>query len=584
MPLVAYFSMEIALQPDIPTYSGGLGILAGDTLRAAADLRLPMVGVSLVHHKGYFRQRLDPSGWQTEEPATWNVAEYAEEMPARVSVTLEGRTVWIRAWKYKTAGRSDFYVPIYLLDVDLPENRDWDRTLTDVLYGGDATYRLFQEVILGIGGVRMLRALGYDDIGRFHMNEGHAALLAIELLREEVQKSGHPACTESDIEAVRRKCIFTTHTPVAAGQDQFPMDMIHQKLGMPEMFVEMKDLFCINLAAHLLHADGTTDLSELLNGQLKLNMTYLALTLSHYVNGVAKRHGEISRLLFAGYQIDAITNGVHAPTWAAPPFQALFDRHIPGWREDAFSLRYALAIPTYEIWDAHRQAKAALFDRIASDTGIQFATDVLTIGFARRAATYKRADLLFHDAQRLRAISTKAGRLQVVYAGKAHPEDRPGKEIIQRVFAARSALGDDVPLAYLPEYDMALGQLITAGVDLWLNTPQPPLEASGTSGMKAAINGVPSLSMLDGWWIEGCIEGRTGWSIGEGTVPSPADQERAGADAESLYDRLEQIIVPQFYQDRDRYVDVMRHAIALNGSFFNAQRMLQQYIAKAYFV
>jgi glycogen phosphorylase len=584
MPLVAYFSMEIALQPEIPTYSGGLGMLAGDTIRAAADLRLPMVAVSLVHRKGYFRQRLDPSGWQTEEPATWNVQDYAEEMPARVSVMLEGRTVWIRAWKYRMKGQADFYVPVYLLDVDVPENRDWDRTLTDVLYGGDATYRLFQESILGIGGVRMLRALGYTDIGRFHMNEGHAALLAIELLREEVQKSGHPACTESDIEAVRRKCIFTTHTPVSAGQDQFPMEMIQQKLGMPEMFVEMKDVFCVNLAAQLLRAEGTTDLSKLLTGELQLNMTYLALTLSHYVNGVAKRHGEISRLMFAGYRIDAITNGVHAPTWAAPPLQALYDRHIPGWKEDPFSLRYALAIPTYEIWDAHRQAKQALLYRVASDTGMRLGPDTLTIGFARRAATYKRADLLFSNVERLRAISTKVGRLQVVYAGKAHPADRPGKETIQRVFAARSALGDDVPVAYLPEYDMALGQRITAGVDLWLNTPQPPLEASGTSGMKAAMNGVPSLSILDGWWIEGCIEGRTGWSIGEGIAPSLVNHERAAADAESLYDRLEQVIVPQFYQDRDRYIDVMRHAIALNGSFFNAQRMLQQYIAKAYFV
>lgn len=584
MPLVAYFSMEIALQPEIPTYSGGLGMLAGDTIRAAADLRVPMVAISLAHRKGYFRQRLDPSGWQTEEPAAWRLEDYAQEMPARVSVTLEGRPVRIRAWKYKTAGQADFYVPVYLLDVDLPENGEWDRTLTDVLYGGDGTYRLFQEVILGIGGVRMLRALGYADIGRFHMNEGHAALLTVELLREEVERAGRVACAAADIDAVRRKCIFTTHTPVSAGQDHFPMAMVREKLGVPRMFAETKDPICVDLAGRILRADAPANGSEIFAGEHKLNMTHLALTLSHYVNGVAKRHGEVSRLMFAGYQIDAITNGVHAPTWAAPPFQALFDRYVPGWREDPFSLRYALGIPTHEIWDAHGQAKRALLDRVASDAGVRFAPDTFTIGFARRAATYKRADLVFQDLQRLRAISSKVGKLQVVYAGKAHPQDQPGKEIIQRIFAARAALGEDVPVAYLPEYDMALGQKITAGVDLWLNTPQPPLEASGTSGMKAAVNGVPSLSVLDGWWIEGCIEGRTGWSIGEGIAATLANHERAAADSESLYDRLEQVIVPQFYKERDRYIDVMRHAIALNGSFFNAHRMLQQYIAKAYFV
>ncbi len=583
MPLVAYFSMEIALQPDIPTYSGGLGMLAGDTIRAAADLRVPMLAVSLAHRKGYFRQRLDASGWQSEEPATWNILDHAEEMPARVFVILEGRKVWIRAWKYRVTGTTDFYVPVYLLDVDLPENGEWDRTLTDSLYGGDSTYRLFQEVILGIGGVRMLRALGYAAIDRFHLNEGHAAFLTIELLREEVQRSGRQKCTAADVEAVRDKCIFTTHTPVAAGQDQFPMEMVRQKLSMPEIFVDMQDTLCIDLAERLLGAEGTGEHSSPPGGDLRLNMTYLALTLSHYINGVAKRHGEVSRLMFAGYQIDAITNGVHAPTWAAPPFQGLFDHHIPGWREDPFSLRYALAIPTHEIWDAHQQAKQDLLDRVEILTGVRLALDVFTIGFARRAAAYKRADLLFRDVEQLRSIAKKVGRMQVVYAGKAHPQDRPGKEIIQRVFAARSALGDEIPIVYLPDYDMALGRLITAGVDLWLNTPHPPMEASGTSGMKSAVNGVPSLSVLDGWWIEGCIEGRTGWSIGEPVDASQPDMDRAAADADSLYERLHHIIVPMFYRDRDRYIDIMRHSISLNGSFFNAQRMLQQYVTKAYF-
>ncbi|MGE5170820.1 MAG: alpha-glucan family phosphorylase [Rudaea sp.] len=558
---VAYFSMEIALEDAIPTYAGGLGVLAGDTVRAAADLGVALVAVSLVHHKGYFRQHLDASGNQTEEPVSWPVAERLAEMGPRVPIEIEHRTVVLRAWCYETRGVSGHAVPVYLLDADLPENAERDRGLTDYLYGGDERVRLCQEAILGIGGVRMLRALGYRSLHRFHMNEGHASLLTVELVYEAARERKLPEITRELIQTIKPMCVFTTHTPVAAGHDKFPLSLVGRVItGYGHDFDARAQEFCL---------DGT------------LNMTYLALDNSHYINGVAKKHGELARHMFGERKIDSITNGVHAVTWTSPPVRALLDRHVPGWREDNRSLRYAIGIPGPEVWEAHRGAKRALVDHVNARTSAGFDMDVFTIGFARRATTWKRADLLFFDPERLKAIAQRVGTLQLVFAGKAHPQDDPGKAMIRRVFAARGALAPAIRLVYLEDYDMRLARLLTAGSDLWLNTPQPPLEASGTSGMKAALNGVPSLSILDGWWTEGCIEGVTGWAIGTNVVLE-TDDDRA-ADARSLYDKLEHAVLPLYYWNRAGYVDVMRHAIALNGSFFNTERMLDQYVRKAYF-
>lgn len=310
---VAYFSMEIGLETGIRTYSGGLGVLAGDTIRSAADLKVPMVAVTILYRRGSFRQRLDPDGWQREEPADWTVEEFMEEMPQRASVAIEGRTVRLRAWRYEVRGVRGFTVPVYFLDADLPENPGRDRTLTHFLYGGDDHYRLCQEVILGVGGVRMLRALGHDSIRRFHLNEGHAALLTLELLDEEARTAGRSTVAPEDMEAVTEKCVFTTHTPVPAGHDQFPAELARR------IICQREDFFALEGVLH--------------EGNI-LNMTYLALNLSRYVNGVAKKHGEVSRLMFAGYAIEAITNGVHAATWVSGPFRELFDRYIPGWQQD----------------------------------------------------------------------------------------------------------------------------------------------------------------------------------------------------------------------------------------------------------
>ncbi|GMV49449.1 MAG: Glycogen phosphorylase [Nitrospirae bacterium] len=554
---VAYFSMEIGLNPLMPTYAGGLGVLAGDTLRSAADLEVPMVGVTLLHRRGYFYQRLDRTGWQSEEPVAWAVHDFVDPLDQRVSVEIEGRRVQIRAWRYLVKGMSGYALPVYLLDTDLPENSPFDRSITDSLYGGDAYYRLCQELVLGFGGFAMLRALGYGTIFRYHLNEGHAALLVPALLEDALASRPHNGEVPPDmIEKVREQCIFTTHTPVPAGHDQFSAELAHRVLG-----------------------SRRCDLVQACQHQGALNMTLLALRGSRYVNGVAMRHGEVSHSLYPGYPIHSITNGVHAVTWAAPSFQNLYDRHLPEWRYDQLSLRYAISIPGAEIWAAHREAKLALVDVVNRETNAGFDRDFLTIGFARRATAYKRGTLVFHDLDRLRRLAKEVGPIQFVFAGKAHPQDQAGKELIRRIHEVRG----QVPVAYLPNYDMGVARLLCAGVDVWLNTPLPPMEASGTSGMKAAMNGVPSLSVLDGWWVEGHIEGVTGWAIGaKGEAAAVQGADLDAVHAAALYDSLERRVLPLFYRDREGFIEVMKHTIAINGAFFNTQRMVGQYLRNAY--
>lgn len=554
-PQVAYFSMEIALEPGIPTYSGGLGVLAGDTLRAAADLEVPMVAVTLVYRKGYFRQRLDRSGNQAEEPQEWQPETKAELMERSAWVPIEGRKVLIQAWRYKIRGVTGHEVPVYLLDASLPENSSWDQQLTDHLYGGDNHYRLCQEALLGMGGVRMLQRLGHRGIQVFHMNEGHAALLTIALLEDQVGEKFLKTASPGDIEEVRQRCVFTTHTPVPAGHDQFHCRLARQVLGQDRADVLDVTQCC---------PEGV------------LNMTHLALRFSRYVNGVAMRHGEISRNMFPDYAVRAITNGVHAATWAAPAFRTLFDLHLPEWRRDNAYLRYAIGLPLPKILASHVEAKRAMMEAVQASTGVRLDEHTFTIGFARRATTYKRADMLFSDRERLRAIAGRHGPMQILFGGKAHPKDDDGKALIRRVFEAAAAMeGERLKVVYIENYDLNWGGLLTAGVDLWLNTPQKPQEASGTSGMKAALNGVPSLSVLDGWWVEGCLEDMTGWAIGAGAKDTDGELR-------SLYDKLE-MIVATYYQRPEKYATVMRAAIAINGSFFNTQRMVSQYLKNAYF-
>ena len=556
-PRVAYFSMEIALEAHLPTYSGGLGVLAGDSLRAAADMCLPIVGVTLVHREGYFRQTLDVSGRQTESPDPWVPEDRLEELGPRVQLKLRGRTVHIRAWVYTVRGDSGCGLPVYLLDTDLPENRDEDRALTDHLYGGDRWYRLMQEAILGIGGVRMLRAAGHDRIHTYHLNEGHSALLTLALLEEKASR-GVANATARQVRAVRSRCVFTTHTPVPAGHDRFEMGLVNEVLG--EDF------------ARAVMGRGTED------GTGVLNLSHLALNFSRWSNAVAYRHGEVSREMFPGHTIQAVTNGVHVPMWTCAPLAELYDRYLPGWRLDPMQLRHATTLPLKDIRSAHAAAKARLLEEVTHRTGRILKPDVFTLGFARRATPYKRADLLLSDPQRLMAIAKKGGGMQLLYAGKAHPRDEGGKALIRRIFEVAESIKSEVPLVYLQNYDMELGGLLASGVDVWLNTPEKPKEASGTSGMKACLNGVPNLSVLDGWWVEGHVEGVTGWALDEDWA-DPPDRD---AEMEMLYTKLEKIVLPMFYKDQDGFDRVRRGAIALNGGHFSSRRMMLQYATEAY--
>ena len=551
---VAYFSMEIAIDPSMPTYSGGLGVLAGDTLRSAADLRVPLSAFTLLHRKGYFEQHLNAEGKQSEAVQLWNPAEFCTEEAARVTVQIEGRVVTVRAWRYDLKGQTGHIVPIYLLDTDLEANSGWDRGLTDHLYGGDTNYRLQQEIVLGMGGVRLAHALGLP-VNVYHMNEGHAALLTLALVESQLGGGPQNGATDTDIAEVRRKCVFTTHTPVPAGHDRFSTEQVIRILGS-DRTAQLEKLGCFR--------DGL------------LNMTLLALRFSRYVNGVAMQHGKVSREMFPEYHIAAITNGVHAPTWISEPIARMLDEHVPEWRRDNLYLRNTIDVPEAAMRAAHARAKEELLAEVGSRTGLVFDPKILTLGFARRAATYKRATLLFSDPERLKEIAAQAGGLQILYAGKAHPQDEPGKELIQHVVAEAARLSNDaLRIVYLENYAWDLGAKLTAGVDVWMNTPRRPYEASGTSGMKAAMNGVPSLSILDGWWIEGCIEGVTGWAIEDG-----ADDT---AEANALYAKLENAVVPLYRDAPQRWAQLMKTTLAFNGSYFNTNRMVKQYVRNAYY-
>lgn len=544
---VAYFSMEIGIRPELPTYSGGLGILAGDILKGAADLGVPMAGITLLYRKGYFRQSMDADGWQQEAPEEWKPELGLHLLPNEVSVLIGNRTVKIRAWMTELVGNSGFPVPVYFLDTDFEENSPEDRPLTWTLYGGDERYRLTQEVILGIGGLRMLRDLGYRRLNTFHLNEGHAGFLTLELLREQ----GY-----GDIEKIRNQVVFTTHTPVSAGHDHFSMDLIRQVLS-PVFADQLEGLM------------GTGGVS----------MTDLGFRLSRFVNGVSRKHAQVSREIFRFPGVQAITNGVHSKTWTCPGFRKLFDQLIPGWDMDPSRLIQTLHLPDEDVWKAHQAAKMRLFARVLEETGIELDPEMLTIGFGRRAASYKRADLIFQDIGKLTDICS--GKVQFIFSGKAHPQDAGGKQVLQRVIQAARKVSPALQVVFIPNYNMEIASLMTSGVDVWLNTPTRPREASGTSGMKCAHNGVLNFSVLDGWWIEGCLEDVTGWSIGPEPLPGPEDN-RADEDLADFYAKLERRVIPTYVKNRSRWVWMMKNAIALNASVFNTHRLIREYCEKAY--
>ena len=545
---VAYFSMEIGVTNEMHSYSGGLGVLAGDMIRSSADLKIPMVAVTLISKKGYLKQELTDDGTQIEHPDDWNPSEFMEELHDRVNVSIEGRDVVTKAWLYDHTSPTGGLVSILFLDTDLEENAEEDRKITDHLYGGDSQYRLKQEIVLGVGGVRMLKASGFN-VTKYHMNEGHSALLTLELLHTNGMTPAR----------VRDLCLFTTHTPVEAGHDRFPYEIVTNTMGelVPNPILKK------------------------LAGDDSLNMTRLALNLSKYVNGVAERHKALSLKLFPGHHISAVTNGVHSYKWTCDHFKSLYNEYLPGWANEPSLLVRVDCLPDDEVWQAHKAAKEDLIDYVARETGTIMDPNVLTLGYARRATGYKRATLLFAKPEKLEEVNSET-KLQVIYAGKAHPKDTTGKSMIKEIYTYREMLEDTIKIAYIPNYDMDMAAKLTSGVDVWLNTPLPPLEASGTSGMKAAHNGIVNFSVLDGWWIEGCIEGVTGWAIGPPPEESMAPEARMTREIEDLYNKLTYIIGPTYYDRKNEWLELMKNSIGKIAYYFNSHRMMRRYVTEAY--
>ena len=538
---IAYFSAEIGLSSSLPTYSGGLGVLAGDHIKASADAGIEMLGISLLYKEGYFKQLLDKEGNQKEEYPRFELGDHLSLLPDKFSIKIRGREVWIQAYEYLHTSETGHIIPIYFLDTDIDENISEDRMITLRLYSGDKNHRILQESILGFGGIRFLDAYDFDSIEKFHMNEGHSSFLTLALL-EKYNKNE---------EKVKSMCHFTTHTPVAAGHDNFSTER------------------CSNILNSLMPND--LNLPSIKDN--RLHMTELGLYYSNTANGVSKLHGKVAQDQFPDFDIDYITNGVYHPHWIGDSFAQLFDDYFKNWKINPNLLLNVDNIDNEKIISAHRQQKDELINYANLFTENKLSSDVLTIGFARRAAEYKRAGLIFSNIEKL--IEIGSGKIQMIFSGKAHPNDIKGKQIIKEVVNNANQLVDEVNIVFLENYNMHLGRLITSGVDLWLNTPIRPNEASGTSGMKAALNGVPNLSVIDGWWAEGCKDNENGWAIG-----SP-DSCNDIADAESLYFKLENQIINTFYNDKIKWIQIMKNSIK-TGVDFTAHRMVNDYKDKFY--
>lgn len=556
---IAYFSMEIGIDAEMPTYAGGLGILAGDTLRSMADLGINTVGVTLLSETGYLQQEFTTDNQQKENYVRWDCERYLDLLDQEIIVhTPTGNEIHIRIWQYKITGIHKHEVPILFLDTNYEKNGTETRLITQRLYPTNPVYRVLQEVVLGVGGFKALTALGYNPTV-YHLNEGHSAFLTLEFMHSLKDKQFHGDV----IEYIRDHCVFTTHTPVPSGHDTFTRDL---------------------LATYVNEAHFLDQVPQAYDANGSLNMTRLALAMSNKVNGVAKKHAEVSAHMFPDYTINSITNGVHHTFWTSPAFQMLFDEFIPGWYEDPFALHGALTIPNDRIAQAHADNKNQLIKYIRSHTNLEFDSSVFTIGYARRITKYKRPDLLFFDLQRLNQIAEQFP-FQLVFAGKAHPDDKVGKSMITEILNLQNKLSPNIKLIFLSEYSIRLARYIIPGVDIWLNTPKRPLEASGTSGMKSSINGVPNLSVLDGWWIEGHIENITGWSIGKNPTKDDAGSIAGGIDEEDsldLYNKLAEVVLPMYYHNPDQFTQIRKFAIALIGSYFNSHRMVQQYIIQSY--
>ena len=546
---VAYFSMEIGVDPQLPTCCGGLGVLAGDTVKGAAEIGFPLVGVSLRHHKGYFKQEIKDSQ-QKEVLKRSNPFGILRKRTEEVKVEIEGRNVTVGAEEYVIKSGQGIKVPIYFLDTKLDDNEKEDREISETCYwmGKPTTYeehqrhRFKQEIVLGIGGIRILERIGYK-VRKYHLNEGHTALATLEVANK----------NSWDLKETKKRFSFTTHTLVPAGHELFPLDMVKNTL------------------------EGSFPLDKIMEygGDAGcLNMTKLAMSLSDYQNGVSKKNSEAAREMFPEQNIDHITNGIHLGSWTSGSFKGLFDCHLPGWEENPERLKDSMTLPSEEVWRAHLENKSILLDLIEDEYGVELDRNRLTLGWYRRIAEYKRPTLIFTDRERLKRIG--AGKMQILVAGKAHPRDTYGKEAIKRIHEESKTINGDVPTIFIEDYGMEISPTLIAGVDVLLNTPRPPNEASGTSGMKALSNGVINVSSWDGWIDEEfkTKEGAIGWAFGH-------QHETDIQDAHGLYNVLEQKVLPTFYHNKEKWIEMQKNSISL-ASYYNTNRMLKEYIEKAW--
>ena len=542
MGVVGYFTAEIGLWSELHTYSGGLGVLAGDHVKSAADANIPFVGVTLLYRKGYGRQHLDKDGIQTETYRDLDPAQHLQDTGMDISLPLDGGELWAKVWRADITGVSGHEVHVYFLDTFHPKNTERHLDLGLTLYGGDDWVRIRQEYLLGIGGLRLIDKLGLDVDG-LHLNEGHCTFALLEMLNRGWTR-----------EQLAKRVLFTTHTPVPAGHDRFEWDAVEEVLG---------DLLPSDAKQLVIDAGDPEE------GR-RISMSHLAVALSGPVNAVSNLNAWVASSMFADHHIAPITNGVHHLTWTSPMMGELFDEQLPGWREDPTKLAHAGKIPTEELAEARTVARKVLRELVQTSTGVRLDKNRLTIGFARRFATYKRANLVFSDLERLREIG--AGKIQFVFSGKAHPRDEGGKALIKSIFDSAKDLENEIPVAFLEDYSMATGLAMTGGVDIWLNNPIRPMEASGTSGMKAAMNGVPNCSILDGWWPEGCEHGVNGWAIGG------ADDERDDVrDAKNVLDVIENEVLPAWEEGDEKWCEIMRASIATSARFTGA-RMISDYL------
>ena len=534
---VAYLSMEIALDNNIKTYAGGLGVLAGDLLKSAATRKFPMIGITLISNQGYFKQKISKSGIQSELVDTDYDFSLLKKLDVETIVNIGNDKVRVGVWQYLIKGGDGFSVPVYFLDTNISGNKSIYKKLSTKLYGGDLTMRLRQEIILGRGGVKILKSLGYNNIKKYHLNEGHGAFTTIELFNNSLAKT-----IDDKIRDVKKQCVFTTHTPIQTIFDEFPVELLKAN-----------------------QIDFPFNLPKIIKDE-RINTLDLAMYFSGYINGVAKTHQKFLNNVFPKYNIQVITNGINSVFWAAPEFKKLYDKFIPGWRNNSSLLKTVNKFSTEDIWRAHQKAKRRLLNYIKKEEKISWRDDILTICFARRFTQYKQPLLLFADVDRLLEILENGGRAQIILAGKAHFRDLTGQESIKRLYGIKKKY-PQLNIIFLQNYDLDLAQLLVAGSDLWLNNPQVPQEACGTSGMKAAHNGVPQISTLDGWWPEGYKKNKTGWAI---------------TNANDLYEKLKKEILPIYYKDQKKWREIMKNVISLNASYFNSDRALGQYIKQAY--